>query len=107
MPFIDPLSTSTSLLNDVRCGDQQAWFRFVETYTPLIESWCRQHHIRAVDTDDVVQNVYAVVAKHAENFGCGNSENSFVVGCGRLLIQKLSISYGQQKSSRTPSEMRE
>ncbi len=77
MPSPDPLSTSTSLLNDICCGEQQAWFRFVELYTPLIELWCRRQGIRAVDAEDIVQNVFAVVAIHIQEFGRDRSKNSF------------------------------
>ena len=77
MPTVDPQSTSTSLLQQVRSGEQLAWFRFVNVYTPLIEQWLRQQGIRRVDTEDIVQNVFAAVAQHIQEYGRDRTENSF------------------------------
>ena len=75
--LVDPLSTSTSLLNQVRAGETLAWNRLVNMYTPLILLWSKQHGMRGVDTEDIVQNVFVAVEKHIEEFGHNRSENSF------------------------------
>ena len=73
----DPFSTSTSLLNQVRSGEKLAWYRLVNIYSPLIVLWSRQHGMRGVDTEDIVQNVFVAVERHIEEFGRDRSENSF------------------------------
>jgi RNA polymerase sigma-70 factor (ECF subfamily) len=75
--LVDPLSTSTSLLNQVRAGETLAWYRLVNIYTPLIVLWSKQHGMKGVDTEDIVQNVFVAVAKHIAEFGHNRSENSF------------------------------
>lgn len=78
MPTVDPQSTSTSLLYQIRSGEQSAWFRFVSIYTPLIESWCRRQGIRrADDIEDIVQKVFVAVWKHIQEYGRDRAENSF------------------------------
>lgn len=77
MPTLDPQSTSTSLLQQVRSGEQLAWFRFVSVYTPLIELWTRQQGIRRGDSEDVIQNVLVAVAQHIQEYGRDRAENSF------------------------------
>ncbi|MDX1929553.1 MAG: sigma-70 family RNA polymerase sigma factor [Pirellulaceae bacterium] len=78
MPTVDPQSTSTSLLHQIRSGEQAAWFRFVSFYTPLIESWCRRQGIRGSnDIEDIVQKVFVAVWKHIQEYGRNRAENSF------------------------------
>jgi RNA polymerase sigma-70 factor (ECF subfamily) len=77
MKATDPLSTSSSLLNQVRSGEELAWFRLVHTYTPLIHRWARQQGVRETETEDIAQNVFVAVAKHINRFGHSREENSF------------------------------
>ncbi|MEO8268499.1 MAG: sigma-70 family RNA polymerase sigma factor [Aureliella sp.] len=70
-------STSTSLLNQVRGGDEIAWYRMVDVYTPLIAKWSGQYGIRGADADDIAQDVFISVAKHIAEFGQDRSDNSF------------------------------
>ena len=73
----DPYQTSMSLLNLVRSGEKNAWYRLVAIYTPLIELWSRQHGMRGADIEDVTQNVFIAVEKHIQGFGTERAENSF------------------------------
>lgn len=77
MPADDPLSTSTSLLNAVSAGNQSAWCRLVDAYTPLIVHWCRQRGIQGCDADDIVQNTFIAVAQHIGTFGHDRVDNTF------------------------------
>ena len=70
-------STSTSLVNQAREGGQSAWYRLVETYTPLIKHWCGRYQIRGADAEDIVQNVFITVSKHISNFSMNASDQSF------------------------------
>ena len=70
-------STSTSLVNQAREGGQSAWYRLVETYTPVIKHWCGRYGVRGADAEDVVQNVFVTVSKHIANFRMDGSDHSF------------------------------
>lgn len=61
-------STSLTLLQRVRQQDAAAWERLVQTYTPLIQVWCKRCGLSVEDTQDVVQDVLASVAKSIETF---------------------------------------
>jgi RNA polymerase sigma-70 factor (ECF subfamily) len=52
------LTTSTSLLNQLRQPDQpEAWERFVSLYTPLLVIWARRQGLQDADAEDLVQEV--------------------------------------------------
>ncbi len=77
MPTVDSPSTSTSMLNQMRNGEQLAWFRFVQVYTPLLEFWSRQQGIRKPDSEDIIQNVFVAVSQHIEGYGRDGLESNF------------------------------
>ena len=61
--------TSLSLLDRVRNqSDQDSWQRLVELYTPMIRGWLRRHGKMDQDTDDLVQEVLAVVVRKVPQF---------------------------------------
>ena len=70
-------STSISLLNNARTGQQRAWSEIVRLYGPLVVQWCRQYGIQASDVDDVVQNVFLAVSVHLDQFGQKAGTHSF------------------------------
>jgi RNA polymerase sigma-70 factor (ECF subfamily) len=52
-------TTTRSLLERLRQRDaHEAWQRFVELYTPLLQFWARRLGLRAPDVDDLVQEVF-------------------------------------------------
>jgi RNA polymerase sigma-70 factor (ECF subfamily) len=61
--------TSVSLLERLRRQpDAASWQRLVAVYTPLIEGWLRRHLLPDADTDDLVQEVLAVVVRELPRF---------------------------------------
>jgi RNA polymerase sigma-70 factor, ECF subfamily len=70
-------STSTSLLGRAKAGEDQAWHRLVDLYTPLIYEWCRRHGLRAEDANDVAQEVFVAVARSIEGFRRDRPNDSF------------------------------
>jgi RNA polymerase sigma-70 factor (ECF subfamily) len=77
MPTVDPLSTSTSLINQIRAGEQTAWHLLVKIYSPLVARWARQQGIHEADIEDIAQNVFTAVSEHIATFGQDRSDNSF------------------------------
>ncbi len=61
--------TSASLLDRLRLDpDQASWQRLVDLYTPLIQAWLRRHAAPEQDTNDLVQEVLAVVVRRLPEF---------------------------------------
>ena len=104
MPILDPQSTSTSLLNHLRSGEQSAWVRFDRIYSPLIEQWCRQQGVRrADDIEDIVQKVSVAVWQHIQEYGRDREENSFRAWLWTITRSKI-VDY-QRSSNRTPNSL--
>ncbi len=70
-------STSLSLLNHARRGEEVAWNELVRIYGPLVMLWCRQYEIQYVDVDDIVQNVFIAVSNHLDRFGQTTESHNF------------------------------
>lgn len=100
MSSMDSLSTSTSLLDLVRNGEQLAWFRLVQVYSPLIELWCRKYEIFGTDADDVIQDTFIAVSKHIRRFGIDHSSNSFRGWLRTIARSKIVDHLRQQKKHR-------
>jgi RNA polymerase sigma-70 factor, ECF subfamily len=56
-------ATSSTLLERVKCHDQQAWERLVRLYSPLVYRWCRRAGLQEADAADVGQQVFVSVAR--------------------------------------------
>ena len=61
-------ATSPSLLEQVAQRDPDAWRRLTELYDPLIFHWCRRQGLGEHDAADVLQDVFASVARKVDGF---------------------------------------
>ena len=62
-------TTPVSLLERVRSpGEQAAWCRFVEIYTPLLYYWTSRMGLQESDAADLVQEVFAVLVMKLPRF---------------------------------------
>jgi len=62
-------TTSPTLLQQVRdSGDQAAWRRFVDLYTPLLFYWGRRRGLQAGDAADLVQEVLSSLVRTLREF---------------------------------------
>ena len=61
-------ATSPSLIQQVADRDPEAWRRLTELYGPLIFHWCRKQGLGEHDAADVLQDVFASVARAVEGF---------------------------------------
>ena len=61
-------STSRSLLSAARCDEADAWRRLVHLYAPLAAVWCRRSGVAAQDIADILQDVFAAVARNLDHF---------------------------------------
>lgn len=63
------LPTSLSLLERLREESQPTdWRRFVDVYEPLLRGWLRRNQVLLDDSDDLVQNIMAVVVRRVAEF---------------------------------------
>lgn len=68
---------STSLLGQIRGMDAAGWSRLVITFGPIVYRWCRRAGIREADAADVVQEVFATVARGIQGFERQKEVGSF------------------------------
>lgn len=72
------MSTSLSLLERLRADPKDtAWQNLVEIYTPLIQNWLRRHQVKEADSDDISQEVLAVVIRRLPEFEHNGREGAF------------------------------
>lgn len=72
------LSTSSTLLQRAQqLGDQEAWKRLVDLYTPLLYSWTRRIGLKGDDARDVVQDVLVVLVKELPQFQYDPARGAF------------------------------
>ena len=57
--------------------DADAWHRLVSVFGPIVYRWCRSSSVPASDAADVVQEVFATVARGISDFERQKSEGSF------------------------------
>ena len=73
----DRRSTSTSLIQQLRVHDAEAWRRLLGLYVPLVFSWCRRAGLQAEDSTDVVQDVFQDVFGSIATFRYAQPEDTF------------------------------
>lgn len=81
-------TTSLSLIERLRQpGEEEAWGRLVELYTPLLFFWCRKMGLRQQDAADLVQDVFAVLVQKLPEF-CYEPSKSFRGWLRTILVNK-------------------
>lgn len=81
-PFSTPKSPeiptlSSSFLGQVQGMDPVGWSRLVMTFAPIVYRWCRRSGIRESDAPDVMQEVFATVARGIVHFERREEQGSF------------------------------
>jgi RNA polymerase sigma-70 factor (ECF subfamily) len=70
-------STSRSMLTGAQQDEPAAWTRLVALYAPLVTAWCRRWGVVPQDVTDVVQDVFAAVARNVARFRKEQPQDSF------------------------------
>ena len=70
-------STSRSMLAGAQRDEPAAWTRLVLLYAPLVTAWCRRWGVAPQDLTDVVQDVFAAVARNVARFRKEQPQDSF------------------------------
>ncbi|MGO8750101.1 MAG: RNA polymerase sigma factor [Thermoguttaceae bacterium] len=88
--------TSTSLLQRIRCQDQEAWRRFVELYGPLVYGWCRRWGMQQSDAQDIAQEVFRAVAGGIDGFHKDGVGGTFRGWLWTIAKNKVSTYFSQR-----------
>ncbi len=72
-----PDSTSLSLLNAVRTGNETAWQRLVDLYHPFVYSLCRRWGLKEHDAENVGQEVFVAIYRGIGDFRREQSGDTF------------------------------
>jgi RNA polymerase sigma-70 factor (ECF subfamily) len=70
-------TVSSLLLDGIRQMDPVAWSRLVDTFGGVVYGWCRASGLRPQDASDIVQDVFASVARGIGSFQRQKAEGSF------------------------------
>ena len=68
---------SSALLGGVQQMDPDSWSRLVTTFGPIVYRWCRASGVGESDAPDLVQNVFASVARGIGSFERQKEQGSF------------------------------
>lgn len=99
-PSASPGSLSTTLLEQVRARQPQAWERLVRLYSPLIYRWCRRSGLAAEDAADLLQEVFASIMQHLPEFRRDRPGDSFTNWVATITRNKIRDHY--RRSQRRP-----
>ncbi len=88
-------STSLSLLARVQSrGDQEAWRRFVELYTPLLSLWAKRIGMQAADAADLAQDVLLLLLAKLPDFDL-QRDGSF-----RAWLRRVTVNRWRERARR-------
>jgi RNA polymerase sigma-70 factor (ECF subfamily) len=87
---------SQTLLERVRCQDQQAWSRLVHLFAPLVYDRCRSVGLQEADANDVVQEVFIAVAKNIADFRRDRPGDSFRKWLSTITGNEIRDSFRRQ-----------
>lgn len=73
----DHPTLSSMMLRGVQRMEADSWNRLVGTFGPIVYRWCRTSGLSPADTPDLVQDVFASVARGIGDFERQKSEGSF------------------------------
>jgi RNA polymerase sigma-70 factor (ECF subfamily) len=94
--------TPVSLLERLqRRPDADSWRRLVELYEPLLRGWLARHTLQASDTDDLVQEVLAVVVRELPQFRHNQRPGAFRSWLRTVLVHRLRT-FWQTRQARPP-----
>ncbi|HEY4759020.1 MAG TPA: sigma-70 family RNA polymerase sigma factor [Thermoguttaceae bacterium] len=82
-------SISSTLLESVKARRPEAWQRLVDLYGQVVYRWCRKSGLKAEDAADVVQEVFAALARSVADFKRQNPGDSFTAWLSTITHNKI------------------
>ena len=58
----------TTLLKQVKAGDNGAWHRLIKLYSPVVYGLCRRCGVQPEDAEDIAQEVFRAAARSMDKF---------------------------------------
>lgn len=96
-------STSVSLLERVKAGDDDAWNRFARLYGPFIYAKCRKAGFGESDAADITQNSFAKVFGSIKNFRREDPNQQFRRWLATL-VRTVIIDFARAKKRATQGQ---
>lgn len=90
---------SSMLLDGVRSMDPSGWSRLVTTFGPIVYRWCRTSGVRESDAPDIVQEVFASVARGIGTFQREKPQGSFRSWLATITRNKIRDYFRSQVKS--------
>jgi RNA polymerase sigma-70 factor (ECF subfamily) len=92
--------TSLSLLGRLRTTPVDSdWMRFMGVYEPLLRGWLRRKEVLGHDSDDLVQNVLAVVVRRMADFEHNGRPGAFRTWLRTITLNCLREYWRDKKTS--------
>jgi RNA polymerase sigma-70 factor (ECF subfamily) len=97
----------SSLLEGLRRADSGSWRRLALLYGPLVYGWCRRRGLQAADAQDVLQEVFLVVAARVRDFRRDRPGDSFRGWLWGITRNKLGdwLRHRQAEAAQTGGEL--
>ncbi len=87
---------STQWLANVQEMDAESWSRLANVFGPIVYRWCRTSHVPEADAADVVQEVFASVARGIVDFQRQREQGSFRVWLATITRNRVRDYYRRQ-----------
>lgn len=94
-------TVSSLLLRGAQQMDSAAWSRLVDTFGPVVYRWCRSTGVKEADAPDVVQEVFASVARGIAAFQREKPEGSFRSWLATITRNRVRDYYRRQVQRET------
>lgn len=90
---------SSMQLDGVRAMEPVAWSRMVTTFGPIVYRWCRTSGVKESEAPDVVQEVFASVARGIATFEREKTQGSFRSWLATITRNKVRDHFRHQAKS--------
>ena len=95
----EPSSISSTLLERIKLRQPDAWTRLADLYGPVVYGWCRQAGVPRDDALDLVQEVFAAVARDIDAFRHDRPDDSFAAWL-RAVTRNIYLLYFRSRRDR-------
>jgi RNA polymerase sigma-70 factor (ECF subfamily) len=93
--------TSLSLLQRLRQTSAPAdWERLVGIYRPLIQGWLLRHGLSSADSDDLTQEVFAIVVRQLPGFDHSSQPGAFRCWLRNVTVNRLRAFWRKRQGER-------
>ena len=84
------MNTSISLLQRAQEGDNQAWIRIMNLYSPLVTFWCNDRGIGAKDIEEITASVMSTLVQRLPKFDHNGREGAFRAWLRKVTQSEIS-----------------